>query len=1241
MPALLQQAGAQPQKQPAFSPLFIDRKMTGLYTQRNPLHDPSDVVTAKFYGGRPDSLWMGSNIELTNRLTLQRRPGLIPFSTDLYPTPPNRTFAFELTNGTIQVLVDTGSTGNLSISSVANASGGTTVYTGVFPNGGSNAYVGLTFQITGFVTNQSNNGTFTVTASTTTTLTVNNTNGIAETHTATAVSAGAVYYDIQNGSTTLLFPKSPGAGQGYFVAVAGILYYGDGVDQKIYTPLNTGPNGTIFGFGVPAPTVAPTVLITESGTASTAWTASTVFSTMGLVKDTGTGDIFQLLSVNALTTNTNPNIGTSGSGQPPWNQSPGGTTSDTTGGGTITWTNRGPIVAWTARTVYNNATLGGTLANPCIIYDPVTQAAYVQSTAAAQGTSGNITPTFKKALGQHTIDGSCVWIWVGPGIGGSGLAPWLPSQSYPLVGTVSNNYAATAIVELTGLSSGLPTAASGQTLYLQVSGGGTSGSGYTPFGTTPVLAGNLINDNQLTWMSLGSFTWTATTGYSQWSANGTVFSAIVDSNNNFQVCIQTGVSGGSQPTWGVGYGVTTIDGSVIWTNVGDAMSWATNTKWFLPTQGFFPPNGAVTFGGASILDTNIPPDVEFSINSGLSGTIQPTWTGVGTYIDDNGTSFTLSQVTVGSGIATYTGTGLSGLSGQQLIISGFTNAGNNGYVVARAGATSTTFTVALTSQVNETHAGTAKNGLIWFNEEIFSTQSLAFQKGYSYAYSYKSRSLTDFYTVDVAGTSQPPIPPGLSAPLPFPTGSLTGDVSSASPATVTPTGPNPGAVLTISGPISTNPAVDTIIIWRSTDGGGTSNMFELTEIPNAPNGGPGIWSFRDFLPDVATTIGGVSFPGLNQLIDAPIDGVNNPPPAGFLPMAFNFERIWGSVGSTVYFSGGPDTLALGAGNGNSSFNIADSLPFLATVVRLVKTPQGLVTFLTDSIELIQGGPSTASFFSTTLAPGIGLGNYNGLDVYMGEIFFFSSDNQLMLLSPSLNASTFGFPLGDQFANIPSSGVSDTTWNPATVYVAVLQSGIDNALFVGDGATGFYRCNPHQVPGYGQGPQPVWSPYANITGGCKMLYTTEVQPGIKKLLVGSPSGNKQILERSLTTFTDNGTAYPAFYVMGSITLANSGQIAILKHLEMDMNSAAAPTVSFLLNDVSGTFTPFTLAPRFDPPQVYGTQLSPQSYNPLRYYFTGVNTVARCRHLQIKVAFPATGTPDEVWNTTIFGRLFVEA
>lgn len=55
------------------------------------------------------------------------------------------------------------------------------VYTGTITGGGSSAFAGKTFIITGF-TNAVNNGTFVCTASTTTTLTLVNINSVAETH---------------------------------------------------------------------------------------------------------------------------------------------------------------------------------------------------------------------------------------------------------------------------------------------------------------------------------------------------------------------------------------------------------------------------------------------------------------------------------------------------------------------------------------------------------------------------------------------------------------------------------------------------------------------------------------------------------------------------------------------------------------------------------------------------------------------------------------------------------------------------------------------------------------------------------------------------------------------------------------------------------------------------------------------------------------------------------------------------
>lgn len=1312
MATLIEQSGGGPQKQPKYVPIFMDRSFTGLFSQRSVLHDPSDVITAKYYGGRPDALWMGKNVELTNRLTLQRRPGLNTFSTAVYPTAPNICYSFQLSDGTIRVIVDTGSTGFLNVTSVDTASGDAT-YHGVFPGGANNAFIGLEFTVAGF-TNGVNNGTFICDASTTTTINLLNSKAVSETNPATIISYGAVYWDQQNGSKTLLFDKSPLAGQTYFQAVAGILYMGDGVDTQKYTPLNPNlpPGGSVsvWNWGGIAPATQPTVTSVASGSASTVWQANTFFTTMGITVDTF-GQVWQLIGVNADGTNiANAVFGTAGNGNPQWNQALYGTTTETSGTPVI-WQNLGQISPWQANTKYGDAGFNGVPA-PVAIFDSASGSIYINfNNHGGLGTSGSIKPPFNGAAGSSFWDNSCHWFFFGKY---ADIKPWVASHGYTLWRTSSGNpVPSNSAVEPFLLPP--PTTP----IYLQIPTNiGTSGASYPPFQQSlgNNNSGVLQPDAQLLWLGLGSGTWTASTSYIQWQVQGTPF-GIVNDGVNMQVCVVGGISGTTKPgstavitaaanasggntvytgtfptspawtngasvaitgfvvnaanngsftivsssattltvtnpsgtaeaataqavynPWGRSYGDTTQDGTVTWTCIGPQTTWAagsgTTGIWSLPLSGFQPPQSSQAFGGSTINSNTAL--VETSIVSGKSGTIQPTWTALHTNIGDPGATLVLTSVSVSGTTTTYNGTitggGANAFAGFRFLIKGFINAGNNGEILVTS-STATTLVCTTIAQISETNAASAITGLVWFSESAVVANSLVWKTGYAYAYSFKARSFTDFYSPAPLGGGNTP-PGSTFGTLNSPTGSATNLITTASPAFII-TGGNTGAVNTVTGLGSIDPQFDTIVIWRSADGGGSGQMFELTEIPSPkPIGGIAQpWSFQDFLPDTATN----KFPGLNTLLPAPINSVNNPPFSNYLPMAYNFQRIWGASGQAVAFSSGPDTKV---GNPNENFAPANSLPFLAPVIRLVKTPQGLVTFLTDSVEVIAGGPLTSSFFSVTWAPGIGLMAFNALDVLAGEMYFFSADNQFRIMTPSLNIANAGFALGDQFANQPSSGISDATWNPNNVYVASHQSGVDNCIFVADGSTGWYRLNPHQV-GAQQSTEPIWSPFAAITNGCKMVQSVETVPGIKKLLVGAPTGGKQILKRDLTVFTDNGTQYDAFFVMGSIVLAHPGQLALLKFIEFDFSGVSfQPTISYLLNEISGIFTPFTSAPQFDPPSLYGKTVSPSSYSPNRYYFLGNASLARARHLQIKVDFGTTSNGDEMYNCTIFGRLFVE-
>jgi len=70
-------SGGQPQKQPKYAPIYTGRFFNGINTNRSPLRAAtSSHIAEKFYSDSSgDALIAGSNLEVSNRLTLVRRPG--------------------------------------------------------------------------------------------------------------------------------------------------------------------------------------------------------------------------------------------------------------------------------------------------------------------------------------------------------------------------------------------------------------------------------------------------------------------------------------------------------------------------------------------------------------------------------------------------------------------------------------------------------------------------------------------------------------------------------------------------------------------------------------------------------------------------------------------------------------------------------------------------------------------------------------------------------------------------------------------------------------------------------------------------------------------------------------------------------------------------------------------------------------------------------------------------------------
>src|ERR1035438_604194 len=76
MPNNFATSGGNPGKQTKAAAIYTGRFFSGLNTNRSPLRDAITTRTVeKFYGPAGDALIDGSNVELTNKLTLGRRPG--------------------------------------------------------------------------------------------------------------------------------------------------------------------------------------------------------------------------------------------------------------------------------------------------------------------------------------------------------------------------------------------------------------------------------------------------------------------------------------------------------------------------------------------------------------------------------------------------------------------------------------------------------------------------------------------------------------------------------------------------------------------------------------------------------------------------------------------------------------------------------------------------------------------------------------------------------------------------------------------------------------------------------------------------------------------------------------------------------------------------------------------------------------------------------------------------------------
>jgi hypothetical protein len=460
---------------------------------------------------------------------------------------------------------------------------------------------------------------------------------------------------------------------------------------------------------------------------------------------------------------------------------------------------------------------------------------------------------------------------------------------------------------------------------------------------------------------------------------------------------------------------------------------------------------------------------------------------------------------------------------------------------------------------------------------------------------------------------------------------VTGDESTASPLSL-PILLTSGNQIAIVGPTTTQEEVDTIVIYRTTQGPSTSTTggtpFFLAEIPMPSST---TWQYFDVSSDPGNT-GSI----LNVLITASgyvfsgglATNLNNPPPAGLSNLTFHCGWLWGSVGNILYRNTGPDVTV---GNGGSSWNSLNFYEFPGVVYRTVSTNfngSTLFVFTDAGLYSIPGQGTNSNPFQQQqlVAPNISILSYDALAQDGATIYVFTSDRNLLSLDVNSGFGDSGQPIADLLNSL----------DPATAQLSFYVNNNDRALYVSDAIKGWYRLSAVSAPETGF----FWSPKAEIVGGISGVSSVVVAPGTNALLVG-PQSSGPILQRNRSVSSDNTQVYNAWAVIGNLVLAHPGTMASVRFIALDaIKTGNKPVLGVLLDEFLGyaTTPPFSVltASSDDPPKL---DASKTIYG-LRYWFQQDKESFWCRHILVKFDFGNDNAPNELNSYTIYGGVLAE-
>jgi hypothetical protein len=1289
MPSMLELSGAQSQKPTRYSPIFVSRFFNGLWTQRNPLRDAGSTrLEEKFYGGRGDGLVDGSNTEITPRLTIARRPGLSVYNSQSF-SAVDQFYSFRLEDGeTIYVMVDTptavyNGTGPNTKELIFNktAGAGQTFFQSVldilYMSDGPDQFKWVESPKTWQCNTQYYSGDFIVDPN-------GNLERVARVIDLPAGSPGSPTIGPNTAKT--------GVNSGGGVAWSNPSNVSSNSSQATVTTTE-GLNASANSPGTVTPLVAgqySNLLTNEwrTNAQDTGVLGYLVFSNFpGLSVPAGATILGVGISFEANADgNTSGTISSvalfSGSSLLGVAKTESQTLTPSVPAPQLSFgaTSSAPLDKWGApltAAIINNSNFGFgvQLTVQSGIHSFLYSGASTSITVyySTSGTSGSdflvatnfgfnisnsplgVQVSFESEVTNAAVDAEMTAQLVLSGNPIGEIRTLVPGDSLSQITLGGTNDLWGAILTITNVNS------STFGIQFQVTGGGSWAIGNVQFTITtslgtlisgscslpppiwPTQWGASVTDGTITWINNGSqvqlfaitppanppsvtnvaLSSSSISGLTAWQANTWYLPAlrIVDSNGFIQQVTTAGSTGASQPSWNDTYGGTTTDGSVVWT-AGPSATWAANHAYVVGdavsvTYNSVTPVGvagltSTSYSWAGHINTNynttywtnsvtVKTDIFVVIQAGTTASSQPvnpsnsvntpinpyppssnTWqSGIGTQVTDGsviwknaGPSATWTTIGATQAVAAVSSIIDTNSNQQQATVVGETGIVHPSW--------STT--------VNQI---TTDNGQIWSNAGPV-TSGIAVSPGTGVGAS--SLVWVYYYTYR---------------------NSLTGDESSTSPNSASIL-LAPNSAISVQGQYSSDPQVDTIRIYRTT--AGEAVPFLLVEIPNSQLSGT--WTYTDTTPDS----------GLNNLIEAPLDDVNNPPPVGLVSLAFHLGRMFGSVGNTVYYSGGPDT---NPGNGATAFDPINYFIYPSKVVRMVPTANGLFVFTIDDIYLIAGqGTVSSPLYSQPYAPGIGLLSYNELDINAGIVYMKTTDGQILELQLGSGISEIGFPIGDQFTTLTTG--TGNGFIPGAGYLTWHYSGsIDKAIYMANGTDGWFRCSTTASPETGIN----WSPKATLVdlGGAKAVQSIEVSPGVRKLLVG-PLTNGPILQRDYSTNADNGSLYSAFATIGGLTLAQAGQTASVVFIETDclqIGSNITPSTLFDELPSSNAFNSLATGsnPVNDPPQLASSTTVFNS----RWWIYETQAPMLCRWAFLKLSWPTENFANELLQFAIFGAI----